>query len=52
MKAILHGVVPAIVTPMNQNGDIDTSSLKKQADYLIACGVNGLFVAEQVKAHT
>lgn len=43
-KAKLCGVIPAIVTPMDKNGDMDTTLLKKQAEYLISCGVNGLFV--------
>lgn len=42
--AKLRGVIPAIITPMDENGNIDRSLLRKQADYLISCGVNGLFV--------
>ncbi|MPM19469.1 4-hydroxy-tetrahydrodipicolinate synthase [bioreactor metagenome] len=40
----LGGVIPAIVTPMDEKGNIDLALLKKQAEYLISCGVNGLFV--------
>ncbi|MFV0353249.1 MAG: dihydrodipicolinate synthase family protein [Oscillospiraceae bacterium] len=39
----LHGIVPAIVTPMNENGDINFSLLEKQAQYLKDVGVHGIF---------
>ena len=40
----LHGVIPAIVTPMNEDGSVNYGLLEKQADYLMNAGVNGLFV--------
>lgn len=40
----LHGVIPAIVTPMNEDGSVNYDLLEKQADYLMNAGVNGLFV--------
>lgn len=40
----LQGVIPAIVTPMNQAGDVDYSILEQQAAYLVDAGVEGLFV--------
>lgn len=43
-KYKLHGVIPAICTPMNEDGSINFSLLEKQADYLIEAGVQGLFV--------
>jgi 4-hydroxy-tetrahydrodipicolinate synthase len=43
-KCKLHGVIPAICTPMNEDGSINYALLEKQADYLIEAGVNGLFV--------
>lgn len=43
-KCKLHGVIPAICTPMNEDGSINFSLLEKQADYLINAGVHGLFV--------
>lgn len=43
-KCKLHGVIPAIVTPMNEDGSVNYSLLEKQADYLMNAGVNGLFV--------
>ncbi len=43
-KCKLHGVIPAIVTPMNQEGDIDYALLEKQTAYLCNAGVHGIFV--------
>jgi 4-hydroxy-tetrahydrodipicolinate synthase len=43
-KYKLRGVIPAIVTPMNKNGDVDYSLLEKQAAYLVEAGAHGLFV--------
>lgn len=43
-KAELRGVIPAIVTPMNEDGSINFGLLEKQTDYLMNAGVNGLFV--------
>lgn len=40
----LHGIIPAIVTPLKPNGDVDEVLLRMQAEYLISGGVNGLFV--------
>jgi len=39
----LCGVIPAICTPMDEDGSINYSLLEKQADYLISAGVHGLF---------
>lgn len=38
-----HGVIPAIVTPMYENGSIDFKLLEKQASYLKEAGVQGIF---------
>ena len=43
-KYRLHGVIPAICTPMKEDGVIDFSLLEKQTDYLVGAGVHGLFV--------
>jgi len=40
----LHGVIPAIITPMDGQGNIDYGALEKQASYLSAAGVQGFFV--------
>jgi 4-hydroxy-tetrahydrodipicolinate synthase len=38
------GVIPAIITPMNERGEIDYGLLEKQAAYLSEGGVNGFFI--------
>lgn len=43
-KGKLHGVIPAICTPMNEDGGINHALLEKQANYLITAGVHGLFI--------
>ena len=40
----LHGVIPAIITPMDAQGNVDYGALEKQASYLSAAGVQGFFV--------
>jgi len=40
----LKGVIPAIVTPMDEQGRIDLALLQKQAAYLPGAGVDGFFV--------
>lgn len=40
----LRGIIPAIVTPIAQDGRPDLKLLEKQAGYLIDAGVQGLFV--------
>jgi len=44
-KAVtLKGVVPAVITPLDDNGEIDHQLLEKQAAYLCAAGVDGLMI--------
>jgi 4-hydroxy-tetrahydrodipicolinate synthase len=40
----LHGVIPAIITPMDAEGCVDYGALEKQAGYLSTAGVQGFFV--------
>jgi len=40
----LTGIVPPLITPFDSDGGIDTRSLSRLVDYLIAGGVRGLFV--------
>ena len=40
----LEGVIPAIITPMTEEGKIDHGLLEKQAAYLSDAGVHGFFV--------
>lgn len=43
-KNKLHGVIPAIITPITEEGGLDICLLEKQTDYLVQAGVHGLFV--------
>lgn len=40
----IHGVIPAMVTPMNSDESINESELRNQVRRQIAAGVHGLFV--------
>jgi len=40
----LHGVIPAIITPMDGQGNLDYGALEKQVSYLSAAGVQGFFI--------
>jgi len=40
----LKGVIPAIITPLDEKGAVDLGLLEKQAAYLSAAGVHGFFV--------
>jgi len=40
----LHGVIPAVITPMDLRGHIDTAALERQVAYLSEAGVHGFFV--------
>ncbi len=43
-KPRLKGVIPAIISPMDEQGKIDFDLLEKQAAYLSEAGVHGFFV--------
>ena len=44
MKAIeLKGIIPPIITPMNEDETINTAELRRQVDRLIEGGVHALF---------
>lgn len=40
----LSGVIPALITPMDQHGKIDTRALERQAAYLADSGVHGFLI--------
>lgn len=40
----LKGVIPALITPMKQDGSIDFGAMERQVDFLVSAGVNGFFV--------
>ncbi len=39
-----RGVVPPILTPLTEQGEVDVASLQRLAEHLVASGVHGLFV--------
>ncbi|MEY7973486.1 dihydrodipicolinate synthase family protein [Saccharomonospora xinjiangensis] len=39
-----HGVVPPLVTPLNEHGDVDRASLERLVSFQLDAGVDGLFV--------
>lgn len=43
-KKELRGVIPALITPMAEDGQVDFDVLAKQAEYLSNAGVHGFFV--------
>lgn len=43
-KKKLQGIIPAIITPIAEDGKLDLKLLEKQEEYLIKGGVQGLFV--------
>ncbi|MCI1983511.1 MAG: dihydrodipicolinate synthase family protein [Bifidobacteriaceae bacterium] len=40
----LSGVIPPLVTPLTEAGEVDTASYKRLVDRLVDAGVSGLFV--------
>lgn len=40
----IEGVIPAVLTPFDDKGEIDYSLLEKHIDYLCSSGVHGLFL--------
>lgn len=40
----IKGVIPIVLTPLKQNGDIDTESCVRLIDYLLGSSVAGLFI--------
>jgi 2-dehydro-3-deoxy-D-pentonate aldolase len=43
MTERLHGIIPAMVTPMDNSGNPDEAGIRRLTDYLIAGGVSALF---------
>ena len=41
----LHGIVPALFTPLREDGSLDEESLEKLIEYQLGAGVHGIFVA-------
>lgn len=40
---MIHGVIPAVLTPFSSEGEVNESALREYVDFLIDKGVNGLF---------
>lgn len=40
----LHGVVPPLVTPLDEGGEVDRASLERLIAFLLDAGVDGLFL--------
>lgn len=45
MMHTLGGVIPALITPFDQDENIDYKRLDKIIDFLLSSGVDGLYVA-------
>ncbi|MEM1659209.1 MAG: dihydrodipicolinate synthase family protein [Candidatus Jordarchaeales archaeon] len=45
---MLHGVIPPLITPFNREGEIDETFLRTHVDYLVECGVHGVFCLSSV----
>lgn len=43
-RALLHGIVPPLVTPLTSGGEFDSAAYAKLIERVIAGGVHGLFV--------
>lgn len=43
-KGRLKGIIPAVITPVTEDGRLDIKTLEKQTAYLVDAGVQGLFV--------
>ncbi|MEM4445869.1 MAG: dihydrodipicolinate synthase family protein [Candidatus Jordarchaeales archaeon] len=48
MVSVLHGVIPPLITPFNREGEIDETFLRTHVDYLVECGVHGVFCLSSV----
>ena len=44
MKLMVKGIIPAMVTPLDQNERVDESGIRELVNYLIDSGVHGIFV--------
>ena len=40
----VRGVIPPLITPMDENEKMDTAALRNLIDYVIKGGVHGVFV--------
>lgn len=43
-KNRIEGVIPAVMTPLKEDGSLDMAALEAQMGYLVEAGVDGLFI--------
>lgn len=43
-KKRIEGIIPAVMTPLKEDGSVDTGALERQIAYLVDAGVDGLFI--------
>ncbi|WP_338360030.1 dihydrodipicolinate synthase family protein [Yeosuana marina] len=44
MKLVLKGIIPPMITPLSDNGELDIEGLKRLIEHLISGGVHGIFL--------
>ncbi len=44
LKLPLRGIIPPLVTPLLENGELDIEGLEKLVDHVISGGVHGIFI--------
>jgi 4-hydroxy-tetrahydrodipicolinate synthase len=44
MEKVLRGIVPPLVTPLNDNNSLDIAGLERLIEHVIAGGVHGIFI--------
>ena len=44
-EKLLNGIVPAVITPLNESGNVDLALFEKQITYLSEMGVHGFFIS-------
>ncbi|MBV7363333.1 dihydrodipicolinate synthase family protein [Actinomycetaceae bacterium TAE3-ERU4] len=44
MTKKFHGVIPPVVTPLTENGELDVPSLERSLNRMIAAGIDGAFI--------
>ena len=44
MELSLKGIIPPMITPLKENGDLDLQGLQRLIDHLISGGVHGIFL--------
>ena len=44
MKTLLRGIYPALLTPFDANGNVNTDALEKLVEYNLDKGVAGFYV--------